>query len=118
MGLRLDRRGVRVTLPQFTTSKICAAGGICSICRQRETGRSLRASFAAAYAMPADAPDFECPQGRPWLGEQLRGVGDVVAAIADATGLTALAKCVERLTGKPCKCQGRRAKLNSLLPLR
>ena len=99
-------------LPQFTSSPICTGGRVCGPCRQREAGRPLRASFATAYQLPEGAPDFECPHGKPWAV----GLGDVVAAIAGAVGITTVAKCVERLTGKPCGCQGRRAALNRAVP--
>jgi len=46
--------------------------------------------------------------GRP------RGAGDVVHAIARATGI---AMVVEKVAGKDCGCGRRRAALNAALPL-
>jgi hypothetical protein len=45
-----------------------------------------------------------------------RGLGDTVAKVADATGLTKAVKTYERLSGKPCGCAGRQALLNKLVP--
>lgn len=45
-----------------------------------------------------------------------RGLGDRVAAIAEATGVAAVARTVERVTGKPCNCAQRRAALNARFP--
>lgn len=46
-----------------------------------------------------------------------RGAGDIVHRVAKATGIAAVAKAVERATGKPCGCKERRAALNAALPL-
>jgi hypothetical protein len=43
-------------------------------------------------------------------------LGDRVAVLASVTGLAAVAKTVERVTGKPCGCAARRAALNAALP--
>ena len=45
-----------------------------------------------------------------------RGLGDRVAAVASITGIAAVARTVERVTGKPCGCAARRAALNAALP--
>ena len=47
-----------------------------------------------------------------------RGLGDVVHAVAKATGVAALARTVERVTGRPCGCAARRAALNKLSTLK
>jgi len=39
-----------------------------------------------------------------------------VAAVAAVTGIAAVARTVERVTGKPCGCAARRAALNAVLP--
>jgi hypothetical protein len=49
---------------------------------------------------------------------RLNGLGDVVEAAAKATGLAKFAKAVEKATGRPCGCAGRRDKLNQLVPFR
>lgn len=46
--------------------------------------------------------------GRP------RGAGDVIHAIAKATGI---AQVVEKVAGKDCGCGRRRAALNAAIPL-
>src|SRR4051812_11644960 len=58
-----------MTLPQFTTSPICRGGTICSACRDKENGRALRSSLAAAYSLPEGAPDFACPEGKGWAAD-------------------------------------------------
>ena len=45
-----------------------------------------------------------------------RGLGDRVAAVTRATGIAAAARVVSRVTGKPCGCSQRRAKLNAAFP--
>jgi len=39
-----------------------------------------------------------------------------VAAVAAVTGIAAVARTVERVTGKPCGCAARRAALNAAMP--
>lgn len=53
-------------LKQFTSSHHCAGGFHCEACRDREGGRTFRASLAKAFVLPDDAPDFACPLGHPW----------------------------------------------------
>ena len=55
----------------------------------------------------ASCMDYE---GKP------RGLGDKVNKVAKATGIEALAKKMEKKTGKPCGCGKRRAKLNKMFP--
>ncbi len=50
----------------LTNTNICRAGVHCRTCRDREGGRALRASWAAAFAVPAGSPDWACPHGREW----------------------------------------------------
>jgi hypothetical protein len=45
---------------------LCAAKTHCVTCRDRERGRTWRASLGAAFELPADAPDFACPLGLQW----------------------------------------------------
>lgn len=54
--------------------------------------------------------------GIPGLDPSVKGLGDVVAAVAEVTGVAAVARTVERVTGKPCGCAQRRAKLNAAFP--
>ena len=39
-------------------------------------------------------------------------LGDLIARLADLTGVTAVVHAVETVTKKPCGCQERREKLN------
>lgn len=45
-----------------------------------------------------------------------RGLGDTVARVARATGIAAVARTVERVTGRPCGCAKRREILNGKFP--
>lgn len=44
----------------------------------------------------------------------IRGVGDLVSIITEATGIKA---AVDAVAGEDCGCKGRRQKLNELFPL-
>lgn len=66
------------------------------------------------------APDLQiapgiCAQCEHYEGPA-RGLGDRVAAVTRATGIAAATRVVSRLTGKPCGCAQRRAKLNAAFP--
>lgn len=59
----------------------------------------------------------------PWAHSKhrpMRGAGDVVERVLDATGVSAVVNGVaKRLTGKPCVgCQERQAALNNLIPFK
>ena len=54
--------------------------------------------------------------GIPGLDPSVKGLGDVVAAVAEVTGVAAVARTVERVTGRPCGCAERRRALNSAFP--
>lgn len=45
-----------------------------------------------------------------------RGLGDKVARLTRATGVARVVETVARVTGKPCGCAERRAKLNAAFP--
>ena len=54
--------------------------------------------------------------GIPGLDPSAKGLGDVVAAVAEVTGVAAVARTVERVTGRPCGCAERRRALNEAFP--
>ena len=54
--------------------------------------------------------------GIPGLDPSIKGLGDVVAAVAEVTGVAAVARTVERVTGRPCGCAERRRALNEAFP--
>lgn len=54
--------------------------------------------------------------GIPGLDPSVKGLGDVVAAVAEVTGVAAVARTVERVTGRPCGCAERRRRLNEAFP--
>lgn len=62
--------------------------------------------------------------GRPSLGTCCRceqrdpaGLGDAVAAVLEVTRIGPAARqIIDRLTGKPCGCDGRRRALNRIIP--
>jgi hypothetical protein len=45
-----------------------------------------------------------------------RGLGDTVAKVANATGVSAAAQAFEKLSGRDCGCAGRREMLNRIVP--
>lgn len=100
-------------LPIFTESKACRSEQHCRTCRDLDGGRAWRGKLAAAFALPADAPDFACPHGKGW-GHSVpppvpevpsRGLGDTVAKVLKRVGI------------KPCGgCKKRQERLNKLLP--
>jgi hypothetical protein len=47
-----------------------------------------------------------------------RGLGDTIATLANATGLSAVAHAWEKVSGRDCGCEGRRVRLNELAPYR
>lgn len=94
-------------------SVICDTQAHCAACRDREGGRAWRQSLRTAFVLPG-GDDFECPSGKPWgfAGEWTpdqpsRGVGDTLAKLTHAFGLS------------PCGgCQERQSKLNKIFPYR
>ncbi|HZL36329.1 MAG TPA: hypothetical protein VFC78_13505 [Tepidisphaeraceae bacterium] len=45
-----------------------------------------------------------------------RGLGDTLAAVAEATGVARLAQRLEQITGKDCGCRQRQERLNAAVP--
>lgn len=44
------------------------------------------------------------------------GLGDVVEAVTQVTGIKSVVENVAKATGKPCGCQKRKEALNKLVP--
>lgn len=75
-----------------------------------------RCTLPAAIAVLGDSPSLgACTLCQSYEGPR-RGLGDRVAAVASITGIAAVARTVERVTGKPCGCAARRAALNAAMP--
>ena len=53
-------------MTKFSDSATCNSHAHCKTCRDRQGGRKWRENLAAAFELPADAPDFECPAGIAW----------------------------------------------------
>jgi hypothetical protein len=71
-----------------------------------------------ALALPvygAEPSPGICAQCEHYEGPA-RGLGDRVAAVTRATGIAAATRVVSRVTGKPCGCAQRRARLNAAFP--
>lgn len=49
---------------------------------------------------------------------RLEGAGDLVEAVAKATGVKAAVEAVAKATGTDCGCGRRRDKLNQLIPFK
>lgn len=73
----------------------------------------LRLGECSHPEMRGPTDDARCAPCMRYAGRP-RGAGDVVHAIARATGI---AKVVEKIAGKDCGCGRRRAALNAALPL-
>lgn len=58
-----------------------------------------------------------CARCDQYAGEA-RGLGDVVQAVATATGIKAGVEALAKATGRECGCARRRDKLNQLVPFR
>jgi hypothetical protein len=58
-----------------------------------------------------------CARCDQYAGEA-RGLGDVVQAVAAATGIKAGVEALAKATGRECGCARRRDKLNQLVPFR
>lgn len=87
-------------------SQVCAGGKLCAICRA-EHGVIFRQGLLTRQIV--DAERFDCPSGLPWgwkpTPSKSRGLGDTIAKITTALGIT------------PCGgCKGRQELLNKLVP--
>lgn len=93
---------MKIFIDDFT----CLSKVHCQTCRDKGGGREFRIGLGNAFSLPNDAPDFECPHGRPWGWQKpSSGLGDTVEKIARAVGL------------KPCGgCKKRQQALNKLVP--
>jgi len=75
-----------------------------------------RCTLPAAIAVLGESPSAgACTLCEHYEGP-CRGLGDRVAAVAAVTGIAAVVRTVERVTGRPCGCAARRAALNAALP--
>ena len=75
-----------------------------------------RCTLPAAIAVLGQSPSAgACTLCEHYDGP-CRGLGDRVAAVAAVTGIAAVARTVERVTGRPCGCAARRAALNAAVP--
>lgn len=50
--------------------------------------------------------------------KRMDGLGDVVEAVTEATGIKQVVEAVAKARGKDCGCQRRRDKLNKMIPFR
>ena len=48
-------------------------------------------------------------------GRKLKGLGDTIEVITEATGIKAVVELFSKATGIDCKCDERKAKLNNLI---
>ena len=48
--------------------------------------------------------------------KRLEGLGDAVELVTTVTGIKAATEALSKVTGKPCGCAGRKAKLNKQFP--
>jgi hypothetical protein len=97
----------------FVQSSTCTSGAHCRACRDRDGGRTWRERLGRAFALPAGAPDFICPHGRPWgwtgkaplrAERRVSGPGDVVKAVLDRLGYQG---------ASGCSCEEMRQRMNA-----
>lgn len=50
----------------FVTTAHCTSFGHCETCRNKEDGRKFRSDIMAAYEVPGNTVDWECPYGKQW----------------------------------------------------
>lgn len=48
---------------------------------------------------------------------KINGLGDVIAKVAEKTGIAKIANKIEKYTGKGCGCKKRQETLNKIVPL-
>lgn len=90
----------------FTESESCLLMVHCPTCRDRKGGAAWRDMLRAAFRLPGDETDFECPHGAKWGRPMDRGFGDTLERLFKAIGFK-----------KKCGgCKKRRDKLNKLMP--
>jgi hypothetical protein len=51
-----------------------------------------------------------------YFHKKSRGLGDTIEKVTRVTGIYHVAKAVEKVTGKPCGCEGRKENLNEKYP--
>jgi hypothetical protein len=83
----------------------------------QRSGASLDIDTASRARVEAAFPVISVPAPGETTEHrrELRGLGDVVERITEATGIKAAVKAVENLTGVPCGCDGRRDWLNKVV---
>ncbi|NLX59561.1 MAG: hypothetical protein GXY74_10790 [Phycisphaerae bacterium] len=65
---------------RFVDTFHCRSHVHCRHCRDLEAGRPWRQSLTARFTLPADAPDWACPEGLPWNVPEADVPGDLRAA--------------------------------------
>lgn len=89
---------------------------ICHACPRREDGcRGKCACLLDGRDITEHAETGDCPLGKHTI-PPARGLGDSIAKAIHALGADRIAKALERVTGRPCGCKRRQAKLNELVP--
>lgn len=74
----------------------------------------MRFKVTARRTHPVCAPVME--QAGWDIRQPSRGLGDTVAKVTHYTGVARVVKAVGRITGWPCGCAKRQAKLNRAVP--
>jgi hypothetical protein len=107
----------------------CPAAGVCPTHRRAhdpEEGRPMPEALWQACREREGMFDTIQADARRSYGEDVprpalppaksRGLGDTLAKVFKATGVEAVAKAVEKVTGKPCGCAQRQEWLNEKFP--
>lgn len=84
-------------------------------CRHMVEGRC---THGLALPLYGDRPSRGVCGICPHYDGPARGLGDVVERAARITGVKRIVKTVEKVTGRSCGCDARRAALNSEIPFK
>jgi len=88
----------------------------CHTCpRRQDDCRGKCACLLDGRDITEHAEAGDCPLGKHSV-PPAQGLGDSIARAIMAVGADRIAKALERVTGRPCGCKRRQAKLNELLP--
>ena len=107
-------------MEKFFNGNVCYSRAMCRACRaDTDKGKKFRLSIIKQYGGKDEC--FECPHKVPWgCGKQpeqkSRGLGDTVEKFTRKTGIKTVVHGINRVTGRPCNCDGRQTDLNKKKP--
>lgn len=92
---------------------ICQSGLHCPNCRD-PNANAWRESLGKAYTLPDDAPDFQCPHGKPWGYQGGEPVQVTVSVTRPGDVLHHVIKAIAREEGDgDCGCNRMKQRMNA-----